>query len=330
MNTLIKMKFGSHVYGCNTPTSDTDYKGVFIPDFKDIVLGKAPKTSVVKSTGDDHSRNTADDVDDEMFTLQGYLRMVAEGQVVALDMLFTPEEFWIEGDYAIWRYVRSFALKNLLSKNTTAYIGYCRKQAAKYGIKGSRVAEVRDLLTLLNGFDPNAKLYEYGEILQGFSKDKEHTQFVNNGNSWADILIECCQRKAPMTIKVKDAIQIYQKVFDAYGARALMAEQSEGVDWKAMHHAIRCCYEAIELLDFHKITFPLSEREYLLKVKKGEFEYKEVSEFLEQMMANVEKAKERSKLPEEPNWEALDNFVFGFYVDVGFKSLEKQIKDLNQ
>ncbi len=82
---VIKMKFGSHVYGCNTPTSDTDYKGVFIPPMRDVLLGKQPKTSVVKSTGQSHTKNTNEDVDDEMFTLQGFLRMVAEGQVVALD-----------------------------------------------------------------------------------------------------------------------------------------------------------------------------------------------------------------------------------------------------
>jgi predicted nucleotidyltransferase len=25
------MKFGSHLYGLNTPTSDVDYKGIFMP-----------------------------------------------------------------------------------------------------------------------------------------------------------------------------------------------------------------------------------------------------------------------------------------------------------
>ncbi|QQV91959.1 hypothetical protein vBKpMFBKp34_100 [Klebsiella phage vB_KpM_FBKp34] len=54
--------FGSHLYGLNTPNSDTDYKGIFIPDAKDILLGKAPKT-IQSSTGDKHSKNTKDDID---------------------------------------------------------------------------------------------------------------------------------------------------------------------------------------------------------------------------------------------------------------------------
>ena len=325
MNTLVRMLFGSHVYGCNTPTSDTDYKGVFIPNMDDVLLGRQPKTSVVKSTGEQNSKNTAEDVDDEMFTLHGFLRMVAEGQVVALDMLFTPDEFIIE-QIPLWKDLQIFAKENLLSKNTTAYIGYCRKQAAKYGIKGSRVADVRALLDLLSTFeDKSAKLFEHYETIEKFCVDKEFTQIITNEvetrniggggtkNIFADKLLECCQRKAPMTIKVKDAIEIYQKVFDNYGARAKMAEENEGVDWKAMHHALRCCYEAVELLDTGRITFPLKNKDYLLEVKQGKLEYPVVAEHLENMMEEVERAKERSQLPDEPNWKALDNYVISTY-----------------
>ena len=32
MKTLVKMQFGSHVYGPNVPTSDQDFKAVHLPD----------------------------------------------------------------------------------------------------------------------------------------------------------------------------------------------------------------------------------------------------------------------------------------------------------
>jgi predicted nucleotidyltransferase len=329
MTPIVKMKFGSHVYGCDTPTSDTDYKGVFIPHIADLLLGRQPKTSITRSTKQDSTngkRNSSEDVDEEMFTLQGWLRMVAEGQVVALDMLFTPDEFLIEGDMKKWNEIRHFAKTHLLSKNTTAYIGYCRKQASKYGIKGSRVADVRALLELLSSFPKLNRLYEHYETLEAFCADKEFTSIVENEkemrniggggvkNKWVHLLLECCNRKSALTTRVGEAVDMYTKLLNDYGQRALAAETNEGVDWKAMHHAMRCCYEAIELLDTHNITFPLPNKEYLLSIKKGQLEYKVVAAQLEEMMAEVERAAKRTTLPDEPNWEEMDNFVYKEYL----------------
>lgn len=38
MIEVVKMKFGSHLYGLNTPNSDVDYITVFIPDVKDLIM----------------------------------------------------------------------------------------------------------------------------------------------------------------------------------------------------------------------------------------------------------------------------------------------------
>lgn len=36
MTTIVRVKFGSHLYGTNTPTSDLDFKSVHIPPARDI------------------------------------------------------------------------------------------------------------------------------------------------------------------------------------------------------------------------------------------------------------------------------------------------------
>lgn len=326
MKTIIKMQFGSHLYGTNTPASDKDYKGVFVPDMRDVLLGKQPSTSITQSTGQSHAKNSSDDVDTEMFTLHGYLKMVAKGEVVALDMLFAPESNFVSdpATFLAWKNVQDVCKKYLLSKQTTAYIGYCRKQAAKYGIKGGRVNDVRVLLDLLKTFDKNAKLYEFNEQLVKHCSDKEFTTIIEGSeqrniggggtkNPWANKLIECCNRKAPLTNTVKSTIEVYQKVFDGYGARALQAETNDNVDWKAMHHAMRACEEAIELLDTGHITFPLKRADYHKEIKQGKHEYKVIAVELEELMAEVERAAVRSKLPDHPDMEALEDFVAGIY-----------------
>ena len=37
------MKFGAHLYGTDTKTSDLDYKGIFLPSVEEILLNKIPK-----------------------------------------------------------------------------------------------------------------------------------------------------------------------------------------------------------------------------------------------------------------------------------------------
>ena len=63
--TLIaKMLFGSQVYGTSTPQSDEDYKGVFIPDARSILLQRATKVSRSHSTGPADAKNAPGDVDE--------------------------------------------------------------------------------------------------------------------------------------------------------------------------------------------------------------------------------------------------------------------------
>ena len=44
MNLIVKMKFGSHLYGTSTLLSDTDYKAVYIPEARDIILQRIQGT----------------------------------------------------------------------------------------------------------------------------------------------------------------------------------------------------------------------------------------------------------------------------------------------
>ncbi|WDR21760.1 hypothetical protein CPTAKMNP4_095 [Salmonella phage vB_SenM-AKM_NP4] len=41
MKTVVKSYFGSHLYGTSTPESDVDFKEIFVPNARDILLGRA-------------------------------------------------------------------------------------------------------------------------------------------------------------------------------------------------------------------------------------------------------------------------------------------------
>lgn len=177
MTSIIKMQFGSHVYGTNLPTSDRDYKAVYIPAARDIVLQRV-KTTIHESTkADERAKNTADDVDVEHFSLDKYLSLLMQGQTVAIDMLFTPEEFWLKDESArcgdLWTYLRANRLE-FLSRGVNSYVGYARTQAAKYGLKGGRIATFRRVLEALEPIRRHDKIGDHAELWQGLASTTEH------------------------------------------------------------------------------------------------------------------------------------------------------------
>ena len=41
MDLIVEMRFGSHLYGTDTATSDLDLKGVYLPSAREILLQRA-------------------------------------------------------------------------------------------------------------------------------------------------------------------------------------------------------------------------------------------------------------------------------------------------
>ena len=74
MDIIVKMKFGSHLYGTATEISDIDHKGVYLPSKEEILLGKIPKCHSY-STGDDISKNSPEDVDVEIYSFHYFIKL---------------------------------------------------------------------------------------------------------------------------------------------------------------------------------------------------------------------------------------------------------------
>ena len=85
------------------------------------------------------------------------------------------------------------------------------------------------------------------------------------------------------------------------------------MDWKALSHAVRVGYEAIELFNTGHITFPRPEAQHLLAIKKGEVEYQKVAEEIEQLLVDVENAAEKSNLPDKADTTIIDDFIAEHY-----------------
>ncbi|TJW14433.1 MAG: hypothetical protein E5W82_10680 [Mesorhizobium sp.] len=317
MRQIVRIKFGSHLYGTSTPQSDIDFKSVFIPDGRSILLQRAKNTINDQRPKAEREKNYAGEVEEERFSLQRFLGLLAEGQTVALDVLFAPE--WAMTDDPSWHWQEIIDNRDrLLTRKSAAFIGYARQQAAKYGIRGSRVAAARAALALLNAaLSATDKLGGLDADIRSLMAKHDHMSLVEDTTPHGQkvLLWEVCNRKMPYTASIKNAHDIMQRVVDEYGKRALMAESNQGVDWKALSHAVRVGNQAIELLRTGFVTFPLPNAAHVLEIKQGLLPYQVVAAEIEYLLERVEAAAAASTLPAEPDLAWIDDFVASSYRD---------------
>lgn len=322
------MLFGSHLYGTDTPSSDTDMKSIHIPNASDILLQQV-KSEIVLDAREkqEGEKNLPTDKDDKSYSLQAFLNLAAEGQTVAIDMLFAPQ-FMIEESSGWWRYIVQNRHK-LLTKKSAAFLGYCKQQANKYGIKGSRVAASKDSseifssLAHIEGSLAKVMFFE-PELRVLCESHPEHMAIVDipmkrivgrEAKETTERFFECCGRKVPFTASVKQAAEVYTRIFENYGDRARKAQVNEGVDWKALSHAVRVGQEAVELLTTGNVTLPLRNASYIRDIKLGIYPYAEVSDKIEDLLIQVEESAKTSLLPDEVDRKWIDETVSNAYLN---------------
>ena len=303
--TIVRIKYGSHLYGTETAASDTDYKGVFLPTKKQIFLGSIPKSYNNAKKKIRGQKNTAGDVDLEVYSLHYFIKLACEGQTVALDMLHAPRDMILESSDT-WESIIANREK-FYTKNLSAFVGYARKQAAKYGIRGSRLNAAQVLINLLLKCEQNEKLTTVWELLPV----GEHMQFIENSINGIR-QYQICGKIIQETQKVDYTLRIFKKFYLDYGHRAKEAARNKNIDWKAVSHALRAAYQVKQLLTENTIAFPLKEASFLKEVKQGNLRYvKEVAPKLELLMDEVEALSQKSKLPEKVDRIFWDSFIMG-------------------
>lgn len=309
MNTVVRIEFGSHLYGTNTPSSDHDYKSVYVPCAADILLQRVKGSLGHKVKRYEGDKNAPEDTDDEAYSLQRYLGLLSEGQTVTIDMLFAPKPLISS---PLWEEIKAHK-DLLLTKRSAAFVGYCRTQANKYGIKGSRVAAAKEAAELfktqLDRLGTTAKVQEIADLLPSIVGDHTKVVELETTKGHTEMFIECCNRKVSFGNTIKAASEIYSRIYENYGKRAKLAETNEGVDWKALSHAVRVANEALELLATANVTFPLPNATHILEIKRGLLPYDSVACEIEGLLDDVERASAISTLRDDADQDFIDTLV---------------------
>lgn len=329
MKTVMKGYFGSHLYGTSTPESDVDFKEIFVPHPRDILLGTAMNHTNL-NTNNTATKNTKDDVDHELYSLKYFFKLAADGETVALDMIHTPADLVVKSDLPdVWKFIQENRSR-FYTTNMKAYLGYVRKQASKYGVKGSRLAALRGVLAIVNQIPEQWVDYqEDGSTKQRRTKvedikhrlpENEFCEWVfhNHEKTGPQTFYTVLGRKYQTTLSLIELKQSLNKLDAEYGERARKAEANEGIDWKALSHAYRAGYQLKEIYQTGDLVYPLKNASIIKAIKAGDMPFKVVQGLLENTVDEVEVLAiqaAKNGMPAKVDMKFWDKFVEEVYLD---------------
>lgn len=325
---VVEMNFGSTVYGTKLPSSDEDYKFIFLPAARDLVMVRNSKNIQDNLKVSQGAKNKTGDVDREGFSVQEFIKHLTGGQTFAVDLLFTPENHYVYKN-PVWGWVWDEIKSNkdrLISKKVQAFVGYCRTQAFKYSLKGDRVNAINAVVEFLESnidrLGARAPVSHFSFALvqycidRGITAPVGYSSITNPRTGHQETYLEVCGRKANSGLALIDALKMYKAVQLEYGKRAQEAANLGGMDTKALYHALRITTEAEELLLTGRITFPRPEAPLLLNIRAGLLPYSEISELIDEALQRVENALTVSSLRDEPDQQFIEDFIYGLHLKI--------------
>lgn len=286
---------GSKMYGTDTESSDDDYIGIYIPTIEQLLLNNVKHHIPLKT----------DTIDLQIWSIHHFLKLACKGETLAIDLLHAPSNNWLIYNLHVWPELTQN--KNFFyTKNMKAFVGYARKQASVYGTKGNRIQAIENVIEFLKTINPifhENKLYEYWNDLPA----GEHIHFLNNETPFR--MYQVCGRKFQETVTISYILNGLQKLLTSYGKRAKMAQNNEGIDHKALSHAIRAAEQVYWILKYGSYSYPLKNSDFIKKVKLGQINFEMAIAVLEDYMSEIERLMEKSNLPETINKKVVEKWL---------------------
>jgi hypothetical protein len=291
-NLILKVRVGSHLYGTNTPESDEDFVGIFVPPAEYLLgLKNIEEVDLSVKDKDAAGKNTSEAIDFKAFTLKKFARLALDNNPNILEILFVNPEnilFINEVGRKLLDMRYAFISKNIKHR----FLGYAFSQKHKMVIKLENYEKLNEALKYLG--QCNEKFLLEIEHHPLFIRKKDHMRI-------ADINV-------PLTATVKKAKQSIQNRLNTFGSRQKLVSKY-GYDTKFAMHLIRLLQEGYELIRTGNLEFPLIGRRMLNEIRNGSCSMADVIALADIIECDVEFLYKDSLLPNKPNWHVVESFV---------------------
>jgi len=309
---------GSKLYGTDTPDSDTDLKGIFIPDINDVLLKKDLKV-YTRDTNNTKEKNSSEDIDFTLHSIYQFMDLIQKSETGTVDLFFSMfSNHNIVFENKKYTNILKDSKDIFMNKNMKSFIGYALGQTKKFGIKGARYNELSELVTFLKVLSNEGKLEFYKEIINDFIKEKnfKYIKFImadGPKNAKGNIQIEYLSVLSKLfsdSLTMEYFKERVQELFNQFGNRTkTIAKTKNKTDWKSASHSLRIAEETKELLETGHINFPLKNAQHIKDIKEGNAIFENVIDEVEQTLAEVDNLLETTDLLEESNKEKIDELL---------------------
>ncbi|GAB2792885.1 putative nucleotidyltransferase [Hymenobacter luteus] len=334
---LLEAVSGSRAYGTDLPHSDTDLKGVFILPERDFYgLDYVPQ--VANATNDE-----------VFYELRRFVELLLKNNPTALEILGTPpdciryqhplfaafraEDFLSKlcrqtfAEYAVAQIRKAQGLNKKINNPEPparkSVLDFCyvtvgagaqpvEQWLARQGLQAAqcglaKVSHLTDLYALFVDADPAAP-----KGYRGLLRDAETSN---------DVLLSAVPKgEVPVAYLSfnRNGYSTYYRVYKEYWdwVARRNAERYENTvqhgknyDAKNMLHVFRLLRTALEIATTGQLHVRRPDRDYLLRIRKGEFEYTELVADAEKLVQQVDAAFAVATLPEAPDRARTENLL---------------------
>lgn len=333
---LLKCISGSQAYGLALPTSDVDVKGVFVLPKKEFY-------------GLDFVDQINNETNDEMYyELRRFFDLLLKNNPNLLELLSTPEdcilykhplmqqmkpEMFLSrlcaqtfGQYAYTQIKKARGLNkkilNPIDKERKSILDFC------YVIKGHQSILLSQWLDSMNFHQQDCGLVSIDHMrdmyaLFHISQVVDTIRFngIYSGENANDVLLTSIpagvESLAVMSFN-KDGYSKYCKDYKLYWEWVEQRNEErysntlshgKNYDAKNMMHVFRLLNMAEEIALFKRVNVRRSERDYLLKIRAGEFEYQDLVDQAEEQILRIDDLFAKSDLPEAPDFQQAINLL---------------------
>lgn len=320
---LTVITYGSYLYGTSTPTSDHDFKAVYLPAMRDLILAKSPRVLRYRYDADGNPISESQSMPDngyeaEHVPVQKFVHDYLGGQAYAVETVFAvvqgahAEHMDPPGTQGSKLFCAFEGLCYTLAKlyvhrNVNGMVGFAVKQTFDYVRRGERYTAAQNVLRVVDALMVELDVwkntvrldtaYKAGTVLDeiveitglDIGSTRNHDKIMRtlklNGREYLE------------TTTLEHFRNAVQKLVDQYGERSTRASETE-VDWKSLSHAVRVYEQVIELLTTETVTFPRPNADDLRQIKNGEIALEDVKNRLAELDDRVNELLEVSELPE--------------------------------
>lgn len=325
---------GSKAYGLDTETSDTDIKGVFIlPKNEYYGLNYIPQIS--------------NDTNDIIFYEFGrFMELLSVNNPNILELLNTPSHAIIYkhpyldginsdmvlsklceksfGQFALSQIKKAKGLKkkivNPVRKDRKNILSFCYINYEQGSIPISKFFEIKKWKQENCGLIKVANMKDiYGLY---YSNDNHFFNGIIRSESANDICLSSIPKGLQQECILyfnREGYSLYCKEYKEYwewvenrneDRYTNTQNHGKGYDAKNMMHVFRLLDMACEIGKDNKINVHRRNREFLLEIKAGKYEYEELLQMAEQKQHEMEQAFKHSSLPMTPNMELINQMTY--------------------